>query len=375
MNDYITEEDLKHNLKTALDSIKATEVEKKKVKQLCKANRDGGKIKHSLHLSKVIAAIIGVIIILSLGGGVIWAMTGSALKEAFFSGSDNEFEEVYSVIGDEYLLGEYKLIYEGSAYEEAVEHGYLNFSVYDMDGNPIEANSIKVVSKELANSLIMRKTQAFSVLINEKEIGLFVYLNSESMFTVNNNNNIFFRFSRLNIDNNDHYNDSPFSFLVLDMDKAQDVYNRIDQLDEDTICPLSFDESKGIPLYGYDINSMQPEVEDILNEYNPCYVKSINTPAQIIEFDGIKLTIGRMDIIIEFNQFRTVNNFSLVRDTGERVLFTYNKGFWNVEGNENIQTGGGPGNLLGDRKEAFNMGFVLGADEKVTIEVNGKTYR
>ena len=372
MREYISDEELKQGIKDIFNNMVGTEEVKNKVIEMCRNSCDV-RPKHQWHMPKTAAAMLVTACIQVLSGSVVWAMTGSALKEAFFSGSDNEFEEVYSVIGDEYLLGEYKLIYEGSAYEEAVEHGYLSFSVYDMDGNPIEANSIKVVSKELANSLIMRKTQAFSVLINEKEIGLFVYLNSESMFTVNNNNNILFRFSRLN--NNDHYNDSPFSFLFLDMDKAQDVYNRIDQLDEDTICPLSFDESKGIPLYGYDINSMQPEVEDILNEYNPCYVKSINTPAQIIEFDGIKLTIGRMDVVIEFNQYRTVSSFSLVRDTGERVLFTYNEGFWNVEGNENIQTGGGPGNLLGDRKEAFNMGFVLGADEKVTIEVNGKTYR
>ncbi len=135
MNDYITEEDLKQNLKTALNSIKASEVEKNRVKQLCKENREG-KIKHSLQLSKAAVAIISVVIVLSLGGGVIWAMTGSALKETFFSGSDNEFEEVYSVIGDEYILSGYKLVYEGSTYDEAVQVGYLSFSVYDMDGNP-----------------------------------------------------------------------------------------------------------------------------------------------------------------------------------------------------------------------------------------------
>ena len=50
-------------------------------------------------------------------------------------------------------------------------------------------------------------------------------------------------------------------------------------------------------------------------------------------------------------------------------------GIWIVDGVNENRLEEGSGNLNADYKVSYNYGFILGNDEKVTIEANGKIYQ
>ena len=106
-------------------------------------------IKIGRRLPKIAVAAIAFACVLVLGGGVVWAMTASPLKDYLFKNSDKEFEQVYTEVGKEYIFGNHKVVYEGSSYEEAVGQGYLSFSFWDLDGKPMNKQNILInASKE-----------------------------------------------------------------------------------------------------------------------------------------------------------------------------------------------------------------------------------
>ena len=86
------------------------------------------------------------------------------------------------------------------------------------------------------------------------------------------------------------------------------------------------------------------------------------------------MTVGRLDVKLEFNENDlAIDSFILRRDDGTEIKFTYDVERWKVEGDMYYLTGNFTEGE--DRQEVYSLGFVLGKDEKVTIEVDGETYR
>lgn len=337
-------------------------------------------------MSKIAVASIVFSCVLVLSGGVVFAMKSIAIKNFFFPDCDKEFEEVYTEVGREYDLGEYKLIFEGSVYEEAVEQGYLSFSVWDKEGNPADCNLNNFEYVWLpAAATVNGNVQAYKFMAGKAK-GYFVATYNNGIYSFLKNNNLFIKFARISGDENiDDYNDGKdFRFLILNEEQWKNFYNDIDALDINELCTYTYDKEKDKVIANFDEDSILPEVTDIINKYVPCGVETVSYPTQVIRVGNVKFTIGRADMLMDCNTNDcNLGDFILRREDGTELRFinkVYNNEngrciSWQIEDPEHYNTGFGFGDLKTGRfKYGLNYGFVLGVDEKVTIEANGKIY-
>ena len=236
-------------------------------------------------MSKVAVAAIAFASVLVLSGGIAWAMNSDAIKDFFFPNSEKEFNEVYTEVGREYDLGDYKMIFEGSAYEKAVEQGYLNFSIWDKEGNPIELDPDMVersftYEKMPASLLTAKFVHAYKFKLGEAE-GYFVATYHNGIFSFPEDNNLFIKFSRIDGGENgeNFYEGKDFQFLILNKEQLEAFYNDIDALNEKELCTFTYDKESDRVIANFDENSLLPEVTDIINKYDPCGVETVSYPA------------------------------------------------------------------------------------------------
>ena len=341
-------------------------------------------------MSKVAVAAIAFASVLVLSGGIAWAMNSDAIKDFFFPNSEKEFNEVYTEVGREYDLGDYKMIFEGSAYEKAVEQGYLNFSIWDKEGNPIELDPDMVersftYEKMPASLLTAKFIHAYKFKLGEAE-GYFVATYHNGIFSFSEDNNLFIKFSRIDGGENgeNFYEGKDFQFLILNKEQLEAFYNDIDALNEKELCTFTYDKESDRVIANFDENSLLPEVTDIINKYDPCGVETVSYPAQVIRVDNVKLTIGRTDMLMDFDvKDYDLDDFVLRREDGTEIRFIKNEYVhedfhsvtWQVENPKMSNTGfGSASSKHSRRKYGCNYGFILGANEKVTIEADGKIY-
>lgn len=397
----LKDEILKQSYQNIMNSMVASEEEKNNIFSVC--SDDVSNSKSSRRKGRIpkfaVAALVGACI-LALSGGAVWAMNSSKLNEAFFSNSKQGIEEIFTnnnnavhggnfsadngandesipinseisdeiwkyvqfpSVGAEYLIGNYKLVYEGSGYDKAVSRGYLFFSLWDRDGNPVETEHL---SDEfiVGNMSLRRRIQGIveSFTLDDEELN-FLFYESYNMFMNLSRNYFYFIFSRVNWDENDPSKGDDIHFLILNKEDADKVRDEIGQL------PVSATDRN------YD--SINSEVVKILEKYNPNSIKTIDAQPQIIELESLKLTVGRLDLKIDYNvKDLKVDSFILRRDDGTEITYTYNNGEWKAIGNGRYLTGNSAGSS--DQKTCVSsLGFVLGAEEKVSIEVDGKIYR
>ena len=83
--------------------------------------------------------------------------------------------------------------------------------------------------------------------------------------------NVLVKFS---VNNEENIVKEPVRFMVLNMSDWEDVLNKVEALDEEELCAFSYDLSSLTPIFYYDRNSMQPEVAEIINEYDPIEIKN-----------------------------------------------------------------------------------------------------
>ena len=378
------ENNIKNNYKEAMEEIIADRVEKEKVIALFDSEKSSTKVTPVRHgLPKVAVAALVLACVVALGGGVVWAMGNPAIKGFLFPDSPKEFEEVYKPVGTEYIIGDHKIVFDGSVYEKAVESGYINLSLYDMDGNPVEFDTLGDVKSDYVNikkSILARKVTVLRCKIG-KEYAYVIMLYVQNTFSYMNDNNLIIKFNRLDLDEN-YYEGKEFKFTVLNKEQWASFNEELEKMDENDLCRYTYNRETDKMDAQYDIDSVQPEVYDILSKYNLCGVESIESKAQIIDADGLKLTIGRADMIFDYNENNCqVENFSLKREDGTEIGFERKaSGLWDVTINGESMTerqfGGGVGDTdTGDFKVGYNFGFILGADEKVSVEINGKIYK
>lgn len=355
------ENNIKNNYKEAMEEIIADRTEKEKAIALFDSEKSSNKVTRVRHgLPKVAVAALVLACVVALGGGVVWAMSNPAIKGFLFPDSPKEFEEVYKPVGTEYIIGDHKIVFDGSMYEKAVESGYINLSLYDMNGNPVEFDTLGDVKSDyvkIKKSILARNVRVLRYKIR-KEFAYVIMLYVQNIFSYMNDNNLIIKFNRLNLDEN-YYEGKEFKFTVLNKEQWESFNKELENID-----------------------SVQQEVYDILSKYNLCGVESIESKTQIVDADGLKLTIGRADMIFDYNENNCmVESFSLKREDGTEISFERKAGgFWDVIINGETMTkrkfGGGVGDTeTGDFKVGYNFGFILGADEKVSVEINGKIYK
>ena len=379
----------------AMESIKGDAAEKEKAISLYDADTSSAKISSVKRgMPKIAVAALAFVCVLALSGGVVWAMNSAAIKE-FFSNSEEEFKQVYTEVGKEYDIGSYKIIYEGSAYEEAVEQGYLSFSVWDKEGNPVTLAELfadqNLTYKWLPNSLLTdRFIHPWELKIgSDKWYFVSTYNNGLSLFT--EDNNLYMTFSRLDTDENgeNYYEGKNFQFMILNKDQWKTFNDDIKGLNQSELCPFSYDKETDRVISNYDTNALLPEVVEIINRYDPCDVESLTYSPQVIQIGNVKLTVGRANMLIDYNvDDSDLGDFIVRRADGTELKLsrketTFKKGngenghsvTWYTDNPQNYNTGfGSTDDKTGNAKWGFNYGFILGADEKVTIETNGQIY-
>ena len=61
-------------------------------------------------IPKVAVAALALCGILTISGGAVWAMNSPAIRDYLFGGSEREFNEVYTKAGNEYIVGDHKIV-------------------------------------------------------------------------------------------------------------------------------------------------------------------------------------------------------------------------------------------------------------------------
>lgn len=194
-------------------------------------------------------------------------------------------------------------------------------------------------------------------------------LNNDSLYTIKDGSNVLVKFSA-GKGNDETF--KPVSFMVLTESEWKEIMGKVKELDAAELCPSSYDYNTLTPIFYYDRNSMQPEVAEILMEYEPIEIKNTTSPPQVIEEKGLKITVGRLDVLFEYDASSCdARQFVLKRNDGAEIVFNRNDDeSWSVIGIDKDRV------FMSYKKSGrkiekdYTMGVVLDPDEKVTIEID-----
>ncbi len=393
----VEDKDIAELYASAYKNLHAPQELYRKVMNMDQENKKVTKIGRGLPKAASVAIIL--VCVLALSGGVVWAMTASPLKDFFFKNSDKEFAEMYNEAGIEYEFGTHKLIYEGSLFDNATRKGTLHFTVWDKDDNPVD------LEKENR-----RKSEGEGVFTGIKSDDLiFRFVFPEILVDIGNDeqsdrccillmylqqsikrfdgNNVYIQFDQLKRNNSDYFSEKDCRFVLLNEEDLEKIKKEIEGLDTENIVN-SIKETQDIMKVLSEDGTMQPEMVEILKKYMVCTAESSNAQPQIIQLENLRITVGRASLKIDFNEDCNLDEFIFIRDDGTRAVFRKTsyidrdnekiyKWYLESENPKDMFSGSRIGRRLnGDYKitEIFNFGFVLGADEKVKIEANGKIY-
>ncbi len=357
-------------------------------------------------LPKVASIVIVLICVMALGGVGVWAMTSSPLKDYFFDNSDKEFAEIYNAEGKEYFFGSYKLLYEGSVFDNATGDGLLHFSVWDKDGKPVDIKD--------AQSRITKRTGAFEGLNADQLIMRFIIPDTladidgdrcyillmymDTCIKDYEDNNVFMRIHRHNNTGRDYFSEKNLRFVILNEDDLSKLKTDIESLDTKKITD-SLTESDILKMLSSS-GTMQPEIVEILGKYNVLTAENDNSEPQVILVAGLKITVGRMKMKLEYEEDCKVDKFAIIKEDGTKTTISRQTQFnrdgevyyhWGPE-NQNdevlyIQGSSSSSIIDYDPKIDYNIvkprwsytnfinfKFILGTEEKVKIEINGEIY-
>ena len=362
--------------------------------------------KYRRRLSGAAVAVIAFACVLVLSGGVVWAMTNTGLKEFFFSNSDKEFNEMYTTGGKEYNIGTHKIVYEGSLYDKGVEEICLYFSVWDEQGHPVDLDEEEPEPMEHSTYDLYATdyTQATFVNMIPYKIGDDVWGllidGARDVYMSTNGNSIYFTISRYTLDCffGFRYTELPeyqdFAFTILNKDEIHRLNIELRKLerDEETGRPKDIPEQYDPDAGEWykqidDYAGMHAEVAKIINKFDMRGVNGVTSTAQVVQIDDLKLTIGRMSLIMEYGiKDCNVESFTLIREDGTRTEFRLSEEYcdqrgtptdiranWLIDGVPNRFLGGGAYINKG-LVFIYNFGYILKDDEKVKIEANGRIY-
>ena len=393
----VEDKDIAELYASAYKNLHAPQELYRKVMNMDQENKKVTKIGRGIPKAASVAIIL--VCVLALSGGVVWAMTASPLKDFFFKNSDKEFAEMYNEAGIEYEFGTHKLIYEGSIYDDATRKGTLHFTVWDKDGNPVDLDKENRRKSEgegvftgiKSDELIFRYVfpEILVDIGNDEQSDrcciLFMYM--QQSIKRFDGNNVYVELEQLKSNGNDYFSEKDCRFVLLNEEDLEKVKKEIEGLDTENIVN-SIKETQDIMKVLSGDGTMQPEMVEILKKYMVCTAESTNAQPQIIQLENLRITVGRANMKIDFNEDCNLNEFTFIKDDGTRAVFRKTSYFgrdsqenfiWYLE-SENLKdmfSGGHCSQRLnGEYKITtnFNFEFILGTEEKIKIEANGKIY-
>ena len=380
----MNEKQLKWNYKISMDEIHGTDEEKSRAAALMDSGKTAKVTPRFRGIPKIAAAAIALVCILALGGATAWATSkGYIFRDYFFKDSEKEFEGIYNNAYQELVLGDHKIVYEGSVYDESVDQGALNFSIWDKEGQPVELTRVPTsISDPMPIGIYTAETQSLLFKLGNDEWSIFLD-NVNSVFCTTKENGLFLVFSKIRLDEepSDDIKYKDVQFAMLDKDRYNSLKAEISDLDELQLITTEADPVTQEVNVSIDYDRARSEMAEILSKYDMTTVDNTTSPAQVVRVDNMTLRIGRMGILMEYNANDcNVTEFTMIREDGSRAKFSRevpaeNGWVWKVEGTDTISFDGSTENSTSDYKVSCKFGFILGADEKVTIEVNGKTYK
>gem|GEM_PF-4471686 len=215
-----------------------------------------------------------------------------------------------------------------------------------------------------------------------------------------NGNSIYFTITRYTLDCffGFKYTELPeyqdFTFTILNKSEIHRLNKELRELDRDEETgrvkdiPEQYDPDADVCYKQIDdYAGMHAEVAKIINKFDMRGVDGVTSTPQVIQIDDLKLTIGRMSLIMEYGlKDCDVEHFSVIREDGTRTEFRLSEEYcdqrgnptsirldWLIDGAHDHFLGGGSyinkGLIL-----IYNLGYILKDDEKVKIEVNGRIY-
>ena len=393
----VEDKDIAELYASAYKNLHAPQELYRKVMNMDQENKKVTKIGRGIPKAASVAIIL--VCVLALSGGVVWAMTASPLKDFFFKNSDKEFAEMYNEAGIEYEFGTHKLIYEGSIYDDATRKGTLHFTVWDKDGNPVDLDKENRRKSEgegvftgiKSDELIFRYVfpEILVDIGNDEQSDrcciLFMYM--QQSIKRFDGNNVYVELEQLKSNGNDYFSEKDCRFVLLNEEDLEKVKKEIEGLDTENIVN-SIKETQDIMKVLSGDGTMQPEMVEILKKYMVCTAESTNAQPQIIQLENLRITVGRANMKIDFNEDCNLDEFTFIKDDGTRAVFRKTSYFgrdsqenfiWYLE-SENLKdmfSGGHCSQRLnGEYKITtnFNFEFILGTEEKIKIEANGKIY-
>lgn len=324
-------------------------------------------------LSKTAVAAIVAVCVLVMGGGAVWAMTVSPLKDYFFKNSDEQaFKDVYKEIGKSYTIGSHTVTLDGMTYDEATGIGYVSFSAIDAEGNP--TNFIADEPRVYLGDLILTgNIWTESYKLGDDQV-YFIKLNVKSCYGSTGKPVLYWQ-----LRGDKEVYGSPVLFTVVDKDTLDRISDEIAHLDIELNKVYSPEKEEYI-YGGADYFKALPEIMDILTKYDLVALDYESMPSQVIETENCTFVFGRTDGILKYNSAESdIDSFVIKRENGEEI--TVEKSYpdfdlWKVADLDNMSwfpdtSSDGNGNLVA----RYNYGFILGADEKVSVIINGKTYK
>lgn len=375
MNVNYDDDYIRAKYKAAIDRTEINETGKNKVRSLAynkeMLNGKGNVIKVTRRITKTAAVLITVFCMIAVGGGIAWAMTSSALKDYFFPKNDRTFETVYAEANKKYDFDDYIVTYSGSVYDAAVGRGYLQFNFADGSGNPINVADALEYNEKLGfgrdNTALTRRVSVHGYTLGDTNI-IFLFMNNDSLYTIKEGSNVLVKFST---SRNEVKDSKPVSFMVLNESEWKEIAEKVEELDESALCASSYDYNTLTPILYYDRDSMQPEVAEILMEYDPIEIKNTTSPPQIVEEKGLKITVGRLDVLFEYNADScNAHRFILKRKDGTEIIFNRNDDeSWSVVGLDKDRVFVSCKKSGRKIEKDYTMGVVLDPDEKVMIEI------
>lgn len=375
MNEKYDDDFIKSKYRAAIDRT-VTKGDEDKIISLSEGRalkpKNNNVVKISHRLSKTAVAAIVIICVLLLGGGAVWAMTNSALKDYFFPKNNKSFDKVYTDVGREYEFGSFSVICSGAVYDSSVDKGYIQFDFFDMKGNPLDLQKELIHNNDICFDYekieLTRKIISYGYTVAGSDV-IFVFMDTDSLYATVDGASVLVKYAG-NGDGN-HSIQKSLKFMVLTGEEWDELCGEIYKLDIDELCKCSYDYTTIMTMYEYDRWSMQPEVVEILERYNPVEIKSLAPSPQIVEEDGLKITVGRTDLLFEYNIDEcSVKSFTLKRKNGAKLIFKRNADeTWDVTGLDKNKTFVSGARNRKDIRMDYTYGFILEPDEEVEVDI------
>lgn len=392
------ENNLKMAYKDAMYEIQSSEEETEKVLSLYESVSTENTEKVSrkrFGMPKAAVAALVLTCVLALGGGAVWAMTASSLKDFLFgSSSEESFASIYNEIGKEYKIGSHTITFDGVIYDKSVNTSYVSFSAVDEEGNPTNFEILKDEKGKHIDKLDVLPNCPRHELIGKINVHPFKLGKDAGYIITEYSDGAYGKYLKPTLylsltSEEEHYGGKKtIGLMVLDQQGIEDLNAEFGKLDPSVY--VKYDPETNKPVYGenrVDRTTILPEVQEILDRFGMKELECTTAPSQVIEAENCTFIFGRTDCILRYNYDEIdFDQFYIIRENGEKISvkkeMTGDKGLtflhaWFIEGADKHKTY--PRGNFSEKKHTceiqFKYNFILTPDEKVSIEINGQIYK